>query len=191
VRQLCWAGDGVWISIRLDSSIRLFHAHDYRHLQDVDVEPYVSKMLGTGKLGFSFVRITSMMISLQRLWMGTGNGVIISVPLSEGSGIKSSAAVKDVLSSLNQPDSISNAIEAEEEPVMGAVLQAAPMSRYETSQLVKKIELNIMSFPFDSDVRDRVVAGSFIPYCSMAQAQLSFHGHKDAVKFFVAVPGES
>jgi hypothetical protein len=43
---------------------------------------------------------------------------------------------------------------------------------------------------FDSDPRDRVVAGSFIPYCSMAQAQLSFHGHKDAVKFFVAVPGK-
>lgn len=41
----------------------------------------------------------------------------------------------------------------------------------------------------NSDPRDRVVAGSFIPYCSMAQAQLSFHGHKDAVKFFVAVPG--
>lgn len=34
------------------------------------------------------------------------------------------------------------------------------------------------------------MAGSFIPYCSMAQAQLSFHGHKDAVKFFVAVPGQ-
>ena len=82
---MCWAGDGVWISIRLDSSIRLFHAHDHRHLQDVDVEPYVSKMLGTGKLGFSFVRITAMMVSLRRLWMGTGNGVIISVPLSETS----------------------------------------------------------------------------------------------------------
>jgi hypothetical protein len=24
----------------------------------------------------------------------------------------------------------------------------------------------------------------------MAQAQLSFHGHRDAVKFFVAVPGK-
>ena len=34
-----------------------------------------------------------------------------------------------------------------------------------------------------------VTPGSFIPYCSMAQAQLSFHGHKDAVKFFVAVAG--
>ena len=36
----------------------------------------------------------------------------------------------------------------------------------------------------------KVTPGSFIPYCSMAQAQLSFHGHRDAVKFFVAVPGK-
>lgn len=41
-----------------------------------------------------------------------------------------------------------------------------------------------------SDTRtDSVFPGSFIPYCSIAQAQLSFHGHKDAVQFFVAAPG--
>ena len=38
---------------------------------------------GTGKLGFSFVRITSLLVSNFRLWMGTGNGVIISVPLNQ------------------------------------------------------------------------------------------------------------
>jgi len=36
---------------------------------------------------------------------------------------------------------------------------------------------------------DSVFPGSFIPYCNISQAQLSFHGHKDAVKFFVSVPG--
>lgn len=46
VRQLVWIGDGVWCSIRLDSTLRLYHAHTYQHMQDVDVEPYVSKMLG-------------------------------------------------------------------------------------------------------------------------------------------------
>ena len=46
VRQLAWLGDGVWVSIRLDSTLRLYHAHTYQHLQDVDIEPYVSKMLG-------------------------------------------------------------------------------------------------------------------------------------------------
>ena len=43
---MAWLGDGVWVSIRLDSTLRLYHAHTYQHLQDVDIEPYVSKMLG-------------------------------------------------------------------------------------------------------------------------------------------------
>ena len=52
VRQLAWIGDGVWVSIRLDSTLRLYNAHTYHHLQDIDIEPYVSKMLG--KRFFSF-----------------------------------------------------------------------------------------------------------------------------------------
>jgi len=32
---------------------------------------------------------------------------------------------------------------------------------------------------------------SLIPYCSISQAQLSYHGYKDAVKFLVAVPGSA
>ena len=46
MRQMAWVGDGVWVSIRLDSTLRLYHAHTLDHLQDVDIEPYVSKMLG-------------------------------------------------------------------------------------------------------------------------------------------------
>ena len=46
VRQMAWTGDGVWVSIRLDSTLRMYHAHTHEHLQDVDIEPYVSKMLG-------------------------------------------------------------------------------------------------------------------------------------------------
>ncbi|XP_011877297.1 PREDICTED: JNK-interacting protein 3 isoform X2 [Vollenhovia emeryi] len=150
VRQLAWLGDGVWVSIRLDSTLRLYHAHTYQHLQDVDIEPYVSKMLGTGKLGFSFVRITALLISSNRLWIGTGNGVIISVPLSESAG--GSMAVSRVQTGSNKSDA----------PGVGVRIFASERG---------------------------VVPGSFIPYCSMAHAQLSFHGHRDAVKMFVAVPG--
>ncbi|XP_045509652.1 JNK-interacting protein 3 isoform X3 [Colias croceus] len=125
VRQMACEGDGVWVTIKMDSTLRLYHAHTYQHLKDVDIEPYVSKMLGTGKLGFSLVRITALLISSGRLWIGTSNGVVISVPLSE-----------------NQRDAI----------------------------------------------RSTSPAG-VIPLCSMAHAQLSFHGHRDAVTFFVAVPG--
>lgn len=158
---MAWLGEGVWVSIRLDSTLRLYHAHTYQHLQDVDIEPYVSKMLGkiiaklavfhsiyvlisiisgTGKLGFSLVRITSLLISSNRLWIGTSNGVIISVPLSDG-GSNTGAVVSRGIS------------------LPGTGVKVPPMP------------------------------GSFVPYCSMAYAQLSFHGHKDNVKFFVAVPG--
>uniref|UniRef100_T1IY26 C-Jun-amino-terminal kinase-interacting protein 4 n=1 Tax=Strigamia maritima TaxID=126957 RepID=T1IY26_STRMM len=148
VRQMAWVGDGVWVSIRLDSTLRLYHAHTYQHLQDVDIEPYVSKMLGTGKLGFSFVRITALHISCNRLWMGTGNGVIISVPLSD----------KDAKQSCS----------------------SSMISGGKTPGGVVRVYAN---------PNDKLTPGSFIPYCSMAQAQLSFHGHRDAVKFFVSVPG--
>ncbi|XP_057342028.1 JNK-interacting protein 3 isoform X6 [Microplitis mediator] len=150
VRQLAWLGEGVWVSIRLDSTLRLYHAHTYQHLQDVDIEPYVSKMLGTGKLGFSFVRITALLISSNRLWIGTGNGVIISVPLSESAG--GSLAVSRVQSIGSKNDA----------PGVGVRVFASEQG---------------------------VTPGSFVPYCSMAHAQLSFHGHRDAVKMFVAVPG--
>ncbi|KAI4904753.1 hypothetical protein NFI96_025112 [Prochilodus magdalenae] len=144
VRQLAWDGDGIWVSIRLDSTLRLFHAHTYQHLQDVDIEPYVSKMLGTGKLGFSFVRITALMVSCNRLWIGTGNGVIISIPLTETKKVTQGTS--------NRP---------------GSVIRV-----------------------YGDENSDKVTAGTFVPFCSMAHAQLCFHGHRDAVKFFAAVPGQ-
>ncbi|KAF5902978.1 C-Jun-amino-terminal kinase-interacting protein 4 isoform X1, partial [Clarias magur] len=143
VRQLAWEGDGIWVSIRLDSTLRLFHAHTYQHLQDVDIEPYVSKMLGTGKLGFSFVRITALMVSCKRLWVGTGNGVIISIPLTDTRTVTQGTSTR-------------------------------------TGSMIRV---------YGDENSDKVTAGTFVPFCSMAHAQLCFHGHRDAVKFFTAVPG--
>lgn len=40
-----------------------------------------------------------------------------------------------------------------------------------------------------TESKDLPSGSGYIPYCSMAQAQLSFHGHRDAVKFFVVLPG--
>lgn len=91
-------------------------------------------------MGFSFVRITALLISSNRLWIGTGNGVIISVPLSDSGGCNAAIVPR------------------------GATLPG-------------------------TGVRIPPVPGSYVPYCTMAHAQLSFHGHRDAVKFFVSVPG--
>ena len=107
---------------------------------------------GTGKLGFSFVRITALHVSCNRLWLGTGNGVIISVPLAAPEMTKSQSGnlIEDVIEN-SKP--------------------GAPVRVY-------------------ADSKDRVIPGTFTPFCSMSQAQLSFHGHRDAVKFFVSVPGK-
>uniref|UniRef100_A0AAY4C435 C-Jun-amino-terminal kinase-interacting protein 3 n=1 Tax=Denticeps clupeoides TaxID=299321 RepID=A0AAY4C435_9TELE len=152
VRQLAWIGDGVWVSIRLDSTLRLYHALTHQHLQDVDIEPYVSKMLGTGKLGFSFVRITALLIGGNRLWVGTGNGVVISIPLTE-------------------------TVVLHRGQLLG--LRANKVSPTSSGGVIHVY----------ADESSEKNSGSFIPYCSMAQAQLCFHGHRDAVKFFVSVPG--
>ncbi|XP_006246023.1 C-Jun-amino-terminal kinase-interacting protein 3 isoform X10 [Rattus norvegicus] len=157
VRQLAWIGDGVWVSIRLDSTLRLYHAHTHQHLQDVDIEPYVSKMLGTGKLGFSFVRITALLIAGNRLWVGTGNGVVISIPLTE-TVVLHRGQLLGLRANKTSPTS-------GEGTRPGGIIHV-----------------------YGDDSSDKT-ASSFIPYCSMAQAQLCFHGHRDAVKFFVSVPG--
>ncbi|CAJ0957573.1 unnamed protein product [Ranitomeya imitator] len=303
VRQLAWIGDGVWVSIRLDSTLRLYHAHTHQHLQDVDIEPYVSKMLGTGKLGFSFVRITALLIAGNRLWVGTGNGVVISIPLTETVvlhrgqllGLRVAGnlpppsvrpsppplALKYLPSSLgayilsasllvlyersrgvaHYSDEYAAPPPIGVEPhihycnkryhvtahtgraatlrgckgqeswrtllgrwdeyrlqhrTQGTVLNSSAVSC--TVRVVLSQHMGGTRLPHVcqtdvqpnktsptssgevaragggvihvySDENSEKSAGSFIPYCSMAQAQLCFHGHRDAVKFFVSVPG--
>lgn len=149
IRQMTHQGNGVWISIKLDSTLRLFHSHTHHHLQDIDMEPYVEMMLGSGRLGFSFVRITSVLLASQRLWVGTGNGVIVSIPLSDQ---HQQHKVLTSGASTNTP---------------GGVVRLYGDAKNES---------------FSST--------NLIPYCSMAQSQVSFHGHKDRVVFLLNVPGK-
>jgi len=161
VRNMVWVGDGVWLSIRLDSTIRLYHAHTYQHLQDVDIEPYITTMLGSNKLDFLHLRITSLLVLNRRLWIGSGTGVIVSVPLSEEDASKVDMAASAIMSS-------SAAKNSEEVRGPGGLIRV-----------------------YGNPNSERVSPGSFIPYCNMAHAQLSFHGHKDSVRFFCPVPADS
>ena len=43
---MAWSGDGVWVALRNDSVIRLFHAFNHDHLQDVNIEPSVDRLTG-------------------------------------------------------------------------------------------------------------------------------------------------
>ncbi|KAF8359952.1 unc-16 [Pristionchus pacificus] len=172
VRSMQAAGAGVWVSIRLDSTLRLFHSRTHAHLQDVDIEPYLTKVLGTSRLDFSYVRTTALLVSNRRLWIGTGTGVIISVPLSEaaehhkepGAGVG-----KKALTGPGGPGGLVRVYAGDAAAAAAQAAGAAAAKEGETAAATSK---------------------AFIPYCNLTQAQFSFHGHKDAVKFFLSVPGE-
>lgn len=117
VRFLCAGGSGVWTSCRLDPILRLFDWSSGRPLQEVDFSALASKTLGQAFLTLSPLQISSLTVISGRLWVGTGGGAILSIPLSI------------------------------------------------TSEAVS------------------------IPYCSLASAQLCYHGHRQAVRFIIAAPG--
>ncbi|XP_067949337.1 C-Jun-amino-terminal kinase-interacting protein 4-like isoform X1 [Watersipora subatra] len=150
VRLMAWCGDGVWVAIRNDTTLRLFNAHTLEHLQDIDIQCCVDKLLVEDKRGLS--RVTSLELSCNRLWIGTGNGIIISVPLTKESQQDTSKAVD---------------IPSKEKPPGGAVRV------YSDAQ------------------GDDVAPATFVPYCDLSLAQLSYHGHRDCIRFFSTIAGNS
>lgn len=129
IRLMSKFGSGVWVSIRLDSTLRLYDAKTGQHLQDLDCEPFVSKIFGDSlyeRPSFSFVRITALHAGRDRLWIGTGHGIVLAIPYM--------SKVK------NQP--------SKEKPA-------------------------------------KLIVDDSSPVCSMTDAQLSVHGFREAVKFFI------
>ncbi|XP_054850931.1 C-Jun-amino-terminal kinase-interacting protein 4-like [Eublepharis macularius] len=123
VRHMVAAGRGIWVSVRLDSTLRLLHVETGQPLQEVELGSYISRMLGPNSLSLA-LNISALGAFGKRLWVGTSGGTIISLPF------------------------ISEVAGGSEAPV-----------------------------------------SNDIPYCAMEQAQISYHGHRDAVRFFVSVPG--
>ncbi len=138
--------DGVWVSIRLDTTLRLYHAKTRQHLQYLDIEPFITRMLGTSNLGLSLVRISSLTIASKRLWIGTGNGVILSIPFTDNSKKATTATA-----------------------VPGSIVRVGGKATGDEQPAVD----------------------SRVPFCNLTDAQFSFHGHRDAIKFFLSVPSET
>ncbi|XP_069597531.1 C-Jun-amino-terminal kinase-interacting protein 4-like isoform X3 [Ranitomeya imitator] len=129
VRHIAAARDGVWVSVRLDSILRLFHPETGQPLQELELEPFIQRMLGSSYL-ISMAQVSALSAFGERLWVGTSCGVIVSIPFSKGTN-EQSGEVKENKDILNQGG----------------------------------------------------------PFCSTEYAQISFHGHRDSVKFFACVPG--
>uniref|UniRef100_A0A670Z7N5 Uncharacterized protein n=1 Tax=Pseudonaja textilis TaxID=8673 RepID=A0A670Z7N5_PSETE len=138
VRHMAAAGRGIWISVRLETTLRLLHAETGQPLQEVELEPFISRTFGKWLVSLA-LNISALGVFGKRLWVGTSGGTIISVPFVSGKQISLLLIVGKCI----------------------AVL-------------------------FSSEVTS---PSAGIPLCAMEQAQISYHGHRDAVRFFVSVPG--
>ncbi|KAK9395628.1 C-Jun-amino-terminal kinase-interacting protein 3-like [Crotalus adamanteus] len=122
VQHMAAAGGGIWVSVHLETTLCLLHAETGQPLQEVELEPFISRMFGPSSVSLA-LNISALGAFGKWLWVGTSGGTIISVPF------------------------VSESSES---------LKTSPSSG--------------------------------IPYCAMEQAQISYHGHRDAVHFFVSVP---
>ncbi|XP_059184360.1 rho guanine nucleotide exchange factor 10-like protein isoform X2 [Centropristis striata] len=83
VAHMARAGGGVWMAFSEGSSIRLFHTETLELLQEINVSTR-STLLKTGQKS---VRVTSLLICQGLLWVGTAQGLIITLPVPKLEGI--------------------------------------------------------------------------------------------------------
>ncbi|KAM4613432.1 rho guanine nucleotide exchange factor 10-like protein [Polymixia lowei] len=83
VAHMVLAGGGVWMAFSEGSSIRLFHTETLEHLQEINISTR-STLLNPGQKS---IRVTSLLICQGLLWVGTAQGIIITLPVPKLEGI--------------------------------------------------------------------------------------------------------
>ncbi|XP_036007230.1 rho guanine nucleotide exchange factor 10-like protein isoform X1 [Fundulus heteroclitus] len=83
VTHMACAGGGVWMAFSEGSSIRLFHTETLELLQEINISAR-SMLQNTGQKN---MRVTSLLICQGLLWVGTAQGLIITLPVPKLEGI--------------------------------------------------------------------------------------------------------
>ncbi|XP_060766351.1 rho guanine nucleotide exchange factor 10-like protein [Neoarius graeffei] len=83
VAHMVRAGGGVWMAFSQGSCIRLFHTETLEHLQEINISTRSSFHSSSQKS----VRVTSLLICQGLLWVGTAQGIIITLPVPKLEGI--------------------------------------------------------------------------------------------------------
>ncbi|MEQ2303805.1 hypothetical protein AMECASPLE_020549 [Ameca splendens] len=83
VTHVACAGGGVWMAFSEGSSIRLFHTETLELLQEINISTR-SMLQSTGQKN---MRVTSLLICQGLLWVGTAQGLIITLPVPKLEGI--------------------------------------------------------------------------------------------------------
>uniref|UniRef100_A0A8C2GSJ4 Rho guanine nucleotide exchange factor (GEF) 10-like b n=1 Tax=Cyprinus carpio TaxID=7962 RepID=A0A8C2GSJ4_CYPCA len=83
VTHMVRAGGGVWMAFSEGSSLRLFHTETLEHLQEINIST-PSAYLSPGQKS---VCVTSLLICQGLLWVGTAQGIIVTLPVPRLEGI--------------------------------------------------------------------------------------------------------
>ncbi|KAM4741361.1 rho guanine nucleotide exchange factor 10-like protein isoform 3-T3 [Anableps anableps] len=83
VTHMACAGGGVWMAFSEGSSIRLFHTETLELLQEINISTR-SMLQNTGQKN---MRVTSLLICQGLLWVGTDQGLVITLPVPKLEGI--------------------------------------------------------------------------------------------------------
>uniref|UniRef100_A0A671NLY6 Rho guanine nucleotide exchange factor 10-like protein n=1 Tax=Sinocyclocheilus anshuiensis TaxID=1608454 RepID=A0A671NLY6_9TELE len=83
VTHMVRAGGGVWMAFSEGSSLRLFHTETLEHLQEINIST-PSAYLSPGQ---KTVCVTSLLICQGLLWVGTAQGIIVTLPVPRLEGI--------------------------------------------------------------------------------------------------------
>ncbi|CAB1329492.1 unnamed protein product [Coregonus sp. 'balchen'] len=90
VSHMVLAGGGVWMALSEGSYIHLFHTEILKHLHEINISTR-STFLSPGKYSVEgqqgSVWVTSLLISQGLLWVGTTQGIIITLPMPKQEGI--------------------------------------------------------------------------------------------------------
>ncbi|XP_052396677.1 rho guanine nucleotide exchange factor 10-like protein isoform X4 [Carassius gibelio] len=83
VTHMVRAGGGVWMAFSEGSSLRLFHTETLEHLQEINIST-PSAYLSPGQKS---VCVSSLLICQGLLWVGTTQGIIVTLPVPRLEGI--------------------------------------------------------------------------------------------------------
>ncbi|XP_033897613.3 rho guanine nucleotide exchange factor 10-like protein isoform X5 [Acipenser ruthenus] len=83
VAHMARAGGGVWMAFSEGSSIRLFHTETLEPLQEINISARTTFLSPAQKS----VRVTSLLVCQGLLWVGTAQGIIVTLPVPKLEGI--------------------------------------------------------------------------------------------------------
>ncbi|XP_072521489.1 rho guanine nucleotide exchange factor 10-like protein isoform X2 [Salminus brasiliensis] len=83
VAHMVRAGGGVWMAFSEGSCIRLFHTETLEHLQEINISTRVTFHNPSQKS----MRVTCLLICQGLLWVGTAQGIIVTLPVPKLEGI--------------------------------------------------------------------------------------------------------